>query len=44
MNTKHMGETALDLIIERITNDRTIAKKVTIPTQLIKRASTKTKS
>lgn len=39
MNTKHMGETAMDLVIERITNDREIAKKVTIPTRLIKRSS-----
>lgn len=39
MNTKHMGETALDLLIERVNNDREIAKKVTIPTRLIKRAS-----
>ena len=39
MNTKHMGETALDLLVERINNDREIAKKVTIPTRLIKRAS-----
>ena len=39
MNTTHMGETALDLLIERINNNRKIAKKVIIPTQLIKRAS-----
>ena len=39
MNTKHMGDTAIDLIIERIANDREIAKKVTIPTRLIRRSS-----
>ncbi|MGL4336662.1 MAG: LacI family DNA-binding transcriptional regulator [Turicibacter sp.] len=39
MNTKHMGETAIELMTERISNDREIAKKVTIPTKLIHRDS-----
>lgn len=39
MNTKHMGDTAIDLMAERIANDREIAKKVTIPTRLIRRSS-----
>ena len=41
MNTKHMGDTAIELMIERIKNDRDIAKKVTIPTRLIKRSSSR---
>ncbi|SHE73282.1 LacI family DNA-binding transcriptional regulator [Clostridium fallax] len=37
--TEFMGETAVDLIIERIKKDREISKKVIIPTKLIKRDS-----
>ncbi|HAX73288.1 MAG TPA: LacI family transcriptional regulator [Firmicutes bacterium] len=39
MNTKQMGEAAIELLVERITTHRQIAKKVIIPTQLIKRDS-----
>lgn len=39
MNTKHMGETAMELVTERLSTGREIAKKVTIPTRLIQRSS-----
>lgn len=39
MNTKIMGETAVDLLVERVSTQRQIAKKVFIPTQLIRRGS-----
>ncbi|HAX73309.1 MAG TPA: LacI family transcriptional regulator [Firmicutes bacterium] len=39
MNTKHLGTTAMELMKERLTNDREIAKKVMIPTNLILRDS-----
>ena len=39
LNTKMMGETAVDLLLEKITTHRKIAKKIFIPTQLIKRES-----
>ncbi|WP_082233206.1 LacI family DNA-binding transcriptional regulator [Halobacillus massiliensis] len=38
--TEFMGETAVELMIERLTTQRTIPKKVVIPTKLIKREST----
>ncbi|MFD3261661.1 LacI family DNA-binding transcriptional regulator [Paenibacillus lentus] len=37
--SEFMGETALDLLLERIQKKRTIAKKVIIPTELIVRES-----
>ncbi|WP_442602277.1 LacI family DNA-binding transcriptional regulator [Paenibacillus sp. KN14-4R] len=37
--SEFMGETALDLLLERIQGNRTIAKKVVIPTELIIRES-----
>ena len=39
IHTEFMGETAVDLVIERLKNEREIAKKVVIPTKLIKRNS-----
>ena len=37
--TDFMGETAVDLILERMKNERAICKKVVIPTKLIIRES-----
>lgn len=42
--TKFMGETAVDLILERIKNGREICKKVIIPTKLVIRESCIAKS
>jgi LacI family transcriptional regulator len=39
IHMEFMGETAVDLVIERLKNEREIAKKIVIPTQLIKRDS-----
>ena len=39
--TEFMGETAVDLIKERITSGRSICKRITIPTKLIVRESTR---
>ena len=39
--TEFMGESAVDLLKERITTDRTIMKKISIPAKLIKRESVK---
>jgi LacI family transcriptional regulator len=39
--TKFMGETAVELLMERIKSDRQICKKVIIPTKLIARESCK---
>ncbi|WP_419095831.1 LacI family DNA-binding transcriptional regulator [Halalkalibacter suaedae] len=41
IETELMGETAIDLIIERLTNERKIPKKVYIGTKLVIRNSTK---
>ena len=43
VHTKFMGETAVDLLLERIKNGREIVKKVVISTNLIIRVSCKTK-
>lgn len=40
MNTTIMGETAAQLLGERLATGRTVAKKVFIPTRLIRRDST----
>jgi LacI family transcriptional regulator len=37
--TEFMGETAVELPIERLTTKRTICKKVIVPTELVVRAS-----
>lgn len=37
--TEEMGETAVDLLIERIVNDRRVAKEVTLSTELVIRDS-----
>ncbi|ARP43185.1 LacI family transcriptional regulator [Geobacillus sp. 47C-IIb] len=37
--TEFMGETAVELLIERLTTKRTICKKVIVPTELVVRAS-----
>jgi LacI family transcriptional regulator len=34
-----MGETAVDLILERLVNERSISKKVVVPTELVIRES-----
>ena len=39
IHMEFMGETAVELLIERLKNGREIAKKIVIPTQLIKRNS-----
>ncbi len=39
MNSNFMGKTAVDTLVDRIEHERTIAKKIIIPTQLIKRHS-----
>lgn len=39
LHSEFMGETALDLLLERIEKNRTIGKKVLIPTELIIRES-----
>jgi len=39
IHTEFMGETAVDLLIERLKQQRIIAKKIVIPTKLIKRDS-----
>ncbi|MCK8060077.1 MULTISPECIES: LacI family DNA-binding transcriptional regulator [unclassified Fusibacter] len=41
VHKEFMGETAVHLLMERIVNNRTIAKKVIIPTELILRESAK---
>lgn len=41
LNTHHLGQTAAETMFERIKTNRRLAKKIFIPTQLIKRASTK---
>lgn len=43
INTKTMGESAVTLTLEKIRTDRTIAKKIIIPTHLIIRDSCKEK-
>jgi len=39
IHMEFMGETAVDLIIEKLKDEREIAKKIVIPTKLIKRES-----
>ncbi|MGH4052638.1 MAG: LacI family DNA-binding transcriptional regulator [Clostridium sp.] len=39
IHTEFMGETAVDLVIEKLKQQRLIAKKIVIPTKLIKRDS-----
>ena len=39
IHTEFMGETAVDLMIEKLKDERKIAKKIVIPTKLIKRDS-----
>ena len=39
LNIKYLGETAVDLVIERLITSRTIGKKVFISTEMIKRES-----
>ncbi|MCR8642750.1 LacI family DNA-binding transcriptional regulator [Paenibacillus sp. N1-5-1-14] len=39
LHSEFMGETALDLLLERIQGNRSIAKKVIVPTELIVRES-----
>ena len=39
--TDFMGETAVDTLIERIKNDRTMSKKIVLPVKLIVRDSCK---
>nr|WP_088104317.1 LacI family DNA-binding transcriptional regulator [Halalkalibacter urbisdiaboli] len=41
IETELMGETAVDLILERLTNERKIAKKVYLETKLMVRSTTK---
>ncbi|WNF37479.1 LacI family DNA-binding transcriptional regulator [Bacillaceae bacterium IKA-2] len=39
--TEFMGETSVDLLVERIETNRSISKKVVLPTKLLKRESSK---
>lgn len=39
IHTEFMGETAVDLVVERLKYEREIAKKIVIPTEIIKRDS-----
>jgi len=39
LNTRHLGQTAIETLHERINSNRQLAKKIFIPTQLIKRES-----
>jgi LacI family transcriptional regulator len=41
VHKEFMGETAVDLLLERVTRNRKIAKKVVVPTELIIRESAK---
>lgn len=43
IHKEFMGETAVELLLERLVKKRSIAKKVVVPTRLVERASTKVK-